>query len=348
MTARLLGLGSCLLAVGVHAAGKVVVLPALRQGRVSKQSLQQVQVGLRRAVTARKLMVHDRDVMFRLRSLAPASCRLRPVCAAGAVADGLCLRQACMETIGKLSGARLVLRSQVVATDGGHTLRLWLYSVKRKAYFTAQRSCQRCDAARLSQLAQDGLAALLERQRRGGASGYLSVRSRPQGAGAFVDGVRVGATDLTVGVRPGRHRIALRKPGFVEHRRQVDIEGGVAGAVDVRLRRISHPISMWSPRLWRWILLGIGVAGISSGIALQLVDNDPSCDRDRPQQRCPERYNTKGIGAAFTAVGGASLVGAGMLFYWVYRKDRAEAAAMAGLSPFWAADGGGLSAMAAF
>jgi hypothetical protein len=73
---------------------------------------------------------------------------------------------------------------------------------------------------------------------------------------------------------------------------------------------------------------GVGVVGLAVGIPLLSMDGDPTNCRGTPRpdgRNCADLYATAGPGWAFTAMGLAGAVTAGVLFYLYLRSPNAEA-----------------------
>ena len=57
-----------------------------------------------------------------------------------------------------------------------------------------------------------------------------------------------------------------------------------------------------------------GVASLIAGVVLLALDKQPTCNKEHPEITCPYRYNTGAAGAAFTALGAASVAASAVLF----------------------------------
>jgi hypothetical protein len=67
-----------------------------------------------------------------------------------------------------------------------------------------------------------------------------------------------------------------------------------------------------------WMSGGMGLASFVAGVTLLALDGRYTCDLEPARLRCPYRYGTGAAGATFTALGGASMVAAGVLFYYAF------------------------------
>ncbi|MCC6749029.1 MAG: PEGA domain-containing protein [Deltaproteobacteria bacterium] len=83
----------------------------------------------------------------------------------------------------------------------------------------------------------------------------------------------------------------------------------------------------WSPRVWRWITLGLGAAALAGGVTLLALDGQRSCDLPEGV-RCPEGpYQTLAPGLGLTIGGGAMLATSVTLFVVQAVLGRREARA---------------------
>lgn len=71
--------------------------------------------------------------------------------------------------------------------------------------------------------------------------GTISLRSRPSGAEAYVDGDFAGYTPVEYGVRAATHRIELRLDGYQTYTATVDVAAGETRFLDVRLSPVVRP-----------------------------------------------------------------------------------------------------------
>ena len=75
------------------------------------------------------------------------------------------------------------------------------------------------------------------------AAGRLSIRVQPADAQILIDGepwVGSGGNALDVAVSPGRHRIVVRKEGYVTFSSTADVEPGVTLPLNVSLSRVDR------------------------------------------------------------------------------------------------------------
>ena len=94
----------------------------------------------------------------------------------------------------------------------------------------------------------------------------------------------------------------------------------------------------------KWVALGVAVAGLGAGIPLMALDGQGTCDGGN---RCPDNYETLAPGVAVTAVGGAAVVGAVVLFV-LDARNKKRARHQAGIAPVLLPGGFGLGATVRF
>jgi hypothetical protein len=87
----------------------------------------------------------------------------------------------------------------------------------------------------------------------------------------------------------------------------------------------------FSAKVFKWITLGVAVAGLGTGIALIAIDGSGSCDVPEGGL-CPESYQTMTPGIILTVAGGAAAIGSGVLFYLDARRSK-KAAVVPWLGP---------------
>jgi len=134
------------------------------------------------------------------------------------------------------------------------------------------------------------------------------------------------------------------------------IKPGAGGLTDLGAGEGDKPTArgpgFFSARVFKWITLGVAVAGLATGITLMALDGGGTCEAGSAGL-CPERYETLTPGIVVTAVGGAAAVGSAILFYLdagagPERDDAAPPRHSAALLPWVAPQGGGLAAVVKF
>ena len=175
--------------------------------------------------------------------------------------------------------------------------------------------CAICTAEEAGRTVAARVVELMDAQS-GVTAAHLEVTSNPTGATVEIDGKSVGRTPLRVELEPGPHDVVVNQPGHVQQRRHVELAGGGEDSLRVELRKDSRPRAM---RIAGWSLVGIGVAGVVTGIALIATDENPvkgNCEGVHvdPFGNCEFRWNTLGAGVGLlvpglvAAASGAALV----------------------------------------
>jgi len=155
----------------------------------------------------------------------------------------------------------------------------------------------------------------------------LSVETVPDGAGVEIDGELAGSTPFETTLRPGRHRVVLRKDGFRAREEKLALEPGRDRQLSVTLApRVEEPdLSARAPapprrggalRAGAWAASGLGAVGVGMGavftiLALDSVDEEEELReregidpgevrdaRDEARSRATLAYVGYGIGVA--------------------------------------------------
>jgi hypothetical protein len=189
--------------------------------------------------------------------------------------------------------------------------------------------CTICTPREAGQRVATKAIELLDGQPGEPAPGRLEVTSNPAGATVEIDGKAVGQTPMRVEVAAGSHRIVLRKQGHVTQERQSELADGGEDLVRVELPR-DRSREQRTMRIAGWSLIGVGVAGVVTGIALLATDENPvknNCDGVHVDRfgNCEFRWNTKGAGIGLL-VPGILAAGAGTALVVIGRKGQPSSA----------------------
>jgi len=232
--------------------------------------------------------------------------------------------------------ARLQLR---VSKKKGYGLTLTVLEADDKTLATYTDACKGCSleqvGARIDALVQQAAASLAPKEPPPPSTTEVSVRTEPLGARVRVDGVEQGFTPQVLELLPGEHTVAVDKPGFVAQEQKLIVEAGVPQAVDVALtaeppakgskrsRGTKAPKEPTGPvdpgagrglKIGGLVMLGLGVAGVATGVAMILIDEEPkplSCSGADVDFRgvCRYRYDTLVGGIVGVAAGGLGIGG---------------------------------------
>jgi hypothetical protein len=189
-----------------------------------------------------------------------------------------------------------------------------------------QRFCEHCADDGLGEAAADLARQVLREIAVQGGRTVVVIRSHPESAEIILDGERIGATNASFNTFPGKHVVVIEKPGYHSETREFVAEEGKTARVSVTLRGSDQDGSGGgspgdtdggSPsRLVPALVLGVGLAAIAGGVALQATKDGPAPSDDQPRRL----YSAPGIGLM---AGGAAVAGLGV-FLWL-RATSADA-----------------------
>jgi hypothetical protein len=239
-----------------------------------------------------------------------ASATVVTVDPARAAEAAACTDAPCISAIARAQGVRWVVRPQVHIDDRNFTITATLLDANDGSVVgTVDATCELCGTAEVAEELAHQVATLagkLDRVEPDPAQ--LVLGTDPDGAEISVDGRSVGRSPQSLRLTPGRHRLEVRKPGFVAIDRSVDLVAGVRETLTLELERSRRP------------LLGVGLGVMFGGVALAAagaplwaLDGRPyrgRCSGDDVDYagRCRFDYDTKAAGTALVSVGIAAVV----------------------------------------
>jgi hypothetical protein len=230
-----------------------------------------------------------------------------------------------------------------------YTLTLTVLLANDKAVVEVSGTCKGCKLAAVGDKV-DVLVVKVVTQlaSRVPGPGELTVASVPLGATVSVDGKDYGLTPQQLKLEPGEHTVQVTKPGFEDQRQTLEIEADSEQRVELELvkvvvapaeppkesrrdkkktdkdkadkdkaDKVDHGPKAGKPwMIAGGVVMGLGVAGVLTGVALILIDEDPmplKCSDDEIDFRgvCSFRYNTLVGGIVGAAAGGLG-IGAGI------------------------------------
>lgn len=233
---------------------------------------------------------------------------------------------------------RVRVRVQEDARD--YAIHLELLDQSGNSVAVADSSCDICSETEAAAQTGRDLVALLSAN----LDVTTSVRftSEPAGATVMLDGTAIGKTPIATSLEPGPHRVAFERDGYETTSRDFDAERGKTGEVRVDLvgGRQPTPQRKDLKRLgWigGWVGIGVGVALLTTGIALLAVDereikSDCSGANKDAFGTCRYRYNTIAGGAAATVLG-LTVAGTGIGFVVWSRPNKGKQQLRANLGP---------------
>lgn len=240
----------------------------------------------------------------------------------------------------KVSGSyRVRLALQVPKKKKDYALTLTVVDAGEAKVAELTDSCKACSiadvGARIDALVKQAEAAIGAKEPSPAVPVAVSVSSEPQGARVRVDGTEHGLTPQTIELPPGEHTVAVDKPGFVAQAQTITVEAGVPQQLAMKLaaqppaaggkkgkkgKRSKAATGPADPKAGRGlqiggaVLLSLGVAGVATGVAMILIDEDPMpqrCEGADVDFRgvCRYRYDTLLGGIVGTAAGAVGVGG---------------------------------------
>jgi hypothetical protein len=232
------------------------------------------------------------------------------------------------------AGGQLRLHVSVDEDARDYAISFELFDASGTSVAKAESSCDIC--AETEAAAQTGreLAAFLAANATA-AGTSVRITSEPSGATVLIDGTEVGTTPYEAAIEPGTHSVAVRHDGYDASSREMEAATGKTSEMHLDLvgRAPSKPGRKQEPNpnvrrgawIGGWVGIGVGIALLTTGIALLAVDgNDIKSDCGGANidafGNCKYRYETTGGGAAATVLG-LAFAGAGTgLVVWARPK----------------------------
>lgn len=240
----------------------------------------------------------------------------------------------------KVSGgpyrARLSLR---VSKKKDYAITLTVLGADDATLASPTDQCKACSVAqvgdRVDALVKQAVEGLAPKEPAPPAPASVSVRTEPLGARVVVDGTELGLTPQAVELPPGEHTVAVDKPGFVAQQQTITVEPGTPQELVITLaaappagkgKRGRAKAKDQGPststtagrglKIGGAVMLGLGVAGVATGVAMILIDEDPMpsrCSGTDVDFRgiCRYRYDTL-LGGIVGVAAGAVGIGGGL------------------------------------
>ncbi len=243
-----------------------------------------------------------------------------------------CTEATCLAEAARGGGSSWVVWPKVGVVERDYTIRVEVVDAgSGKVVATAEQTCEVCgvrEAAETLGAVTATIGAKLQALQRGPAE--LSITSEPAGALIEVDGEPAGRAPLQRQLEEGDHWVGARLPGYITQRNRISAVAGVdetlhfalepAPVVDEGTQKISKM------EVAGWTLLGIGAAGIATGVALVVIEERPNelrCSGDDvdPLGNCRLRYATLEPGIGVLAGSGAMAI-TGLVLALTGRKRR--------------------------
>jgi len=242
--------------------------------------------------------------------LARASVTSAEIDAARATEAAACIDDACIVAIARAQGVRWVVRPRVHVDDRNFDIGATLIDSRDGVVLgTVSTTCELCGTAEVAEELANQVATLAGKLARiEPEPARLVLTTDPSGAEIVVDGRGVGRSPQTLSLAAGRHRIEVRKPGFVAVERSFAAVAGVDESLALVLVRSRRPLV----GAGLGVLFG-GLALTGSGAALWAIDGRAyrrRCSGDDVDYagRCRYAYDTATAGIVLTSVGIAAIV----------------------------------------
>lgn len=239
-----------------------------------------------------------------------------------AATDPTCTSSACLAEAARVLGAEQLVGGRLALEPGEvWTISLWLFDARQGATVgTLRDQCGGCSEADAARWAGEVALRLRQESQAEEEAARIEVRSVPAGAQVAIDGTPVGVAGMAFGVAAGRHTVTLQLAGYRLSVHEVQVRPGATAVVEARLEREPEPGTQPAPgffsaRVFKWVALGVGAAGLASGIALLALHGQETCDRPHDFYRCEEVRDTLAPGVALTVVGALAAGAAAYLFY---------------------------------
>jgi hypothetical protein len=268
-----------------------------------------------------------------------------------AALDPSCTSAECLGRVAKALDCRLLVGGRL-GREGPRawTLSLWLFDAeKRSTVATLRDQCGACDLSQAAAWSGRVVLRLHREGREADLTARIAVGSHPAGASVSIDGTPVGISGMVFGVTPGRHTVSVRLAGHELSVHEVVAKADAVVRVDAQLERARDIApaprrgGVFSVRTFKWVTLGVAVAGLASGIALIALHGREDCDKTLDHYVCPRRFESLAPGVVLAAVGGLSAAASITLFYRDSGRGSREPAAA--LVPTGFRGGAGLSAL---
>lgn len=161
----------------------------------------------------------------------------------------------------------------------------------------------------------------------------IVLKGGPPGAAVFLNGKKIGFLPMSspVKLKPGIHKVAVRKKGFVSFRSTVVAAAGRTVMVNVDMAKVDgRPVHaprrpFWKRRrIWTWVTLGLGTAALAAGAGLGVAATDSadeanirlrSGDLDGYDKHKRAAKLRAGLADGFFALGGAAVITSVILLF---------------------------------
>ncbi|MCA9710671.1 MAG: PEGA domain-containing protein, partial [Myxococcales bacterium] len=224
-----------------------------------------------------------------------------------------CQTRPCQAQVARGAGAEHAIAMRVAVDRRDYAITIDVIDAEGTAVAQSAERCEVCGFDEAVQVVDSQAAALVARLDALALEPPMLVfQSDPPGAVIRVDEQIVGRTPFERVVEPGAHQVRADEDGYVSEQRTVEAVEGVRATVVFSLEPMPRPRRR-GLRAAGWAALGIGVAGLATGVPLVVIDgreNRVSCSGENvdPLGNCKYLYATGEAGIAVTVVGAVALV----------------------------------------
>jgi hypothetical protein len=187
-----------------------------------------------------------------------------------------------------------VLTASLVVANGGEPAR-------------SREPCPSCNDTLLEQISRGLAMTMVSHAQRFRAT--LAVTTEPGGALISVDGKPQGTSPTKIVTSPGKHELAIERPGYVRELRRIKLAAGEQADLAVTLTEAPSQMPPPSRPKWPFIVVGAGAVAVTTGTIISLTVDPPPPSEPQPKRL----YSVPGISLA---VAGGLAIGVGLYLYF--------------------------------
>jgi len=192
-----------------------------------------------------------------------------------------CTDPSCLMDLGKLSSAEKMVTARIARIGEDLVFTLELVDLVNGIVIARQASSWKGDPRGLVELCRPYLARLIEGSGADNYMGQLQVLANQDEALVHVDNVEVGPTpiELYPKIPIGRHRVQVKKPGFLLYDQDVVINHRETTLLQVELVD-EDSLKPWYKKWWVWTGAAALVGGaVTTAVLLQSEETNITVDR---------------------------------------------------------------------
>ena len=173
-----------------------------------------------------------------------------------------CVDAQCMTNLGEVASAELIVSSSIGKVDEEWVFTLELIDASLGTVLRRQAASFLGSPDGLIELCRPYVARLIEGTQAAEYKGSVQVLASQKDAVVHVDNKEVGATpiDIYAGLPVGRHRVEIKKPGYVLYKQDVVVHRNETTLLQAELID-EDSIKPWYRKWWVWTSAAAVVAG---------------------------------------------------------------------------------------